>query len=438
MEIRIDNSDSKVLGMLDEDFKALRKELSYRLDPQSARFIPNPAMHVKYLIDKKGNFPTGLLHRVFKFAETIKVAPKITDLRSKEPCSKVAGRYFKASFNRIPYQAQVNALEAVMTRIRGVLQMPTGTGKSMVIAMILTEMKLKTIIVVPTLELKSQLTKDLKDCLTTMEGLVIENIDSNKLNDLTGYDCLILDECHHAAAKTYRNLNKKAWSKIRYRYSFSATPFRNKSEEQMLYESVAGEVIYRLSYTDAVKAKYIVPVEAYYTVVPEMPVGGYSWAEVYKELVVKNTARNVILARLAGSLPNCLTLVKEIAHGEELSELTGIPFANGVDENSKDYIRDFSAGKISALIATEGVCAEGVDTRACEWVIIAGLGKAKTRFMQAVGRTVRNFPGKESAKVLIILDKSHKWTKTHYAAQKKILKEEYHCDIVKIDVGDLE
>lgn len=434
MEIRIDNTDSKLVGMLDTDFKLLRKELSYRLDPVMTRFMPNPAGHVKYLLDKKGNFPTGLLHKVTDFLNKRKIAYKAIDLRSTEPCLKVARRAFNASSTRIPYQAQLEALYAVKMNHRGVVQMPTGCGKSFVIALMLQELKLKTIIVVPTLELKRQLTEDLTDTLTTMEGIVIENIDSNRLNALTGYDCLILDEIHHAAAKTYRNLNKKAWSKIRYRYGMTATPFRNNPEEQLLYESVAGEVIYKLSYIEAIKAGYIVPVEAYYIEVPKIPVEGYSWAEVYKELVVRRDDRNSFICHLCAILPNCLTLVKEIEHGEELALITGIPFANGVDENSKDYIKAFSQGKIPALIATEGVCAEGVDTKACQWVIIAGLGKAKTRFMQAVGRSVRTFPGKESAKVIIILDRSHRWSYNHFKEQKKILRQEYGVEVLKLDL----
>jgi superfamily II DNA or RNA helicase len=434
MELHIDNVSSRVAGLSDADFLLLRKALSYRLDRQAAAYVPNPANHVKYLIDKKGNFPTGLMHRVMAFSAKNDLQVSVKDLRSGETALKVPGRSFKARTAIIPYQAQVDALRAAKARRRGVIQMPTGTGKSFVIAMLLNELKLRTLIVVPTLELKSQLTESLSLTLTSMEGIVVENIDSTRLQTLKDFDCLILDEVHHGASKTYRNLNKSAWAKIRWRYGFSATPFRNNPEEQLLYESVAGEVLYQLEYKDAVRAGYIVPVEAYYIEVPKRPVEGYSWAEVYKELVVGNTARNVILARLGAILPNCLTLVKEIAHGQELSMLNGVPFANGVDEGSRELIRAFSSGKIPALIATEGVCSEGVDTRACSSVIIAGLGKAKTRFLQSVGRAVRNYPGKTSAKVFIVKDPSHKWCKNHFSAQKKILTEEYQIDTIKIEI----
>lgn len=436
MEVRIDNSDSKVLNLSDEDFKLLRKELSYRLDPQAARFIPNPALHIKYLIDKKGNFPTGLLHRVMAFAKARGLAVTYNDLRSQEPCPKVLSRAFKPGMTKLPYKAQLEALRAVTDVMRGVLQLPTGCGKSFIVAMILVKLQLRTLIVVPTLELKRQLTEDLTDTLTTMEGVTVENIDSGKLNTLTNYDCIIWDEVHHAAAKTYRNHNKKAWSKIRYRYGMTATPFRNKSEEQMLYESVAGQVIYSLSYTEAIKNKYIVPVEAYYVKVPTMTVEGYNWAEVYKELITDRKDRNDSIVEIAKNLilnnKATLVIVKEIKHGQFLSDLIGCPFVCGEDPDSKKYLKEFSLGKIPCIVGTSGTVGEGCDTKACEFVILATTGKAKTTFMQQIGRGVRKWKNKDSMKLILIKDFSHKWLKNHFNAQKKILKEEYGVELISL------
>ncbi len=77
---------------------------------------------------------------------------------------------------------------------------------------------------------------------------------------------------------------------------------------------------------------------------------------------------------------------------------------------------------------------EGVDTKVCEVVVVAGAGKAKSQFMQACGRAVRNYPGKESAKIIIIKDKSHKYLLRHYAAQSKILLDEYGVKPVRLKV----
>jgi superfamily II DNA or RNA helicase len=278
------------------------------------------------------------------------------------------------------------------------------------------------------------LTEDFKEMFGSMTNITIENIDSKSLAKETDYDMLIIDEAHHVAAKTYQNLNKKAWTKIYYRYFLTATPFRNRNEESLLFEGIAGEVIHRLSYNEAVTQGLIVPVEAFYLELPKKPSDAHTWAQVYSSLIVNNTQRNEAIATLMQSLAqNTLCLVKEVNHGQILADFTGVPFANGADDESRRYIKLFAEGKIPKLIATEGLASEGVDTKACEVVIIAGLGKAKSSFMQKVGRSVRKYPGKETGKVILIKDRSHRFTIRHFNEQIKILREEYGIEPIKID-----
>jgi superfamily II DNA or RNA helicase len=247
-----------------------------------------------------------------------------------------------------------------------------------------------------------------------------------------------LDEAHHAAAKTYRQLNKTAWAGIYHRFYLTATPFRTQPEESILFESIAGQVIYELTYASAVAQGLIVPVEAYYIEVPKVKNDYYTWAEVYSNLVVKNDIRNemiaLTLARLNAANLSTLCLVKEVAHGAKIEALTALAFANGKDDDTRSYIKDFNSGEIKSLIGTEGLLGEGVDSRPCEYVIVAGLGKARGAFMQKVGRAVRTYPGKDSAKVIIIKDLSHRFTARHFREQCKILKEYYGITPTKLDL----
>lgn len=433
------NSNSKISGLTDIQMAKLRKILSYHVDFATARFIPNPFNRVKYCIDKKGNFATGLLDRVIKFTTDNNIESWMdsrTANLTKEPIR--LSRTFKPEMTVIPYLDQSVALERLTKYMRGTCSMPTGTGKSHVITMLLQKTGLRTLIVVPTLELKYQLTETLTNAFTSMEGITVENIDSNALKKATDYDCLIIDECHRSAAKTYRDLNNKSWNGIRWRYCFSATPFRNDVEEQLLYEGVAGSTVYELTYARSVEKGYIVPVEAYYFELPQTETDSTVYTGVYKDLVTNNKFRNTFIADLLRALftdhKHCLCLVKEIKHGEELERLTGIPFANGQDEDSRHWIKAFASGKLKCLIGTEGILGEGVDTKPCEYVIIAGLGKARSALMQKVGRAVRRYADKESAKVIIFKDKSHKWTLTHFKTQCKIIETEYNTVPVKLEL----
>jgi len=337
-----------------------------------------------------------------------------------------------------PHPEQLAAVRIAVQKRRGIIEAVTGSGKSLMIGLLIQELQVPTLIVTPSLELKTQLTESLKSWFGANKvgkgrPIWVENVQGLRLQPVLGYDCLIIDEFHHSAALTYRQLNKKAWMNIYYRFGFTATPFRSNEAESILLETILSTVIYKLSYKRAVEAGYIVPVEAFYVDLPKTPTDAHTWAQVYSTLVTKNDTRNTVIADLVLSLTApTLVLVKEVAHGKALSDLTGIPFVHGQDEESRDYIQQFNSGKILQLIGTTGIISEGVDTKPCEWVIIAGLGKAKSAFMQQVGRAVRRYGTKDSAKIVIFRDKSHRFTLRHFSAQTKILLTEYGVQPIKI------
>lgn len=420
--LTIHNSYSNICGMNAQQEKQVRAALTYTLDSKANFFSGGFGPRKKCLLDKKGNFPTGLLHRLPPWAITF------SDIRIK-PVSQPQGFIMKGN----PYQWQVSAVKAAEKAGRGIISAPTGTGKSMAMMLLVLRLNVKTLIVVPSLEIKRQL----KEAIN-LPNVTIENIDSKALQAVQGFDCLIIDEAHHVAAKTYQKLNKLMWSGIYYRFFFTATPFRNDTDETLLFESIAGHVIYKLDYQEAIRNRYIVPVEAYYIESPKQKTDAYSYQEVYKDLVVKNTAKNFLiagmLARLHAAGKSTLCLVREVAHGKALAELTGLPFVHGMDEDSRKYIKGFNSGVHKVLIGTTGILGEGIDTKPCEYVLIAGGGKAKSQFMQAVGRCLRTFSGKDSGKIILIKDASHKYLSRHFAAQKAILKLEYGIIPIRLEV----
>lgn len=429
--VELNNSYSQIRGLDSSRFLELKKILSYEMNPEAAFFSKNRFNTTRYLIDNKGFFPTGLSERVFKYlnANSVnfthierRVKPKPLDI--EYPASK-----FKL------YEDQEIAVALAVNANRGTISMPTGTGKSCVIANIIRELKVKFLVVVPSLEIKKQLTESLLKDLGTLKYVLIENIDSKQLKKANDCAGLIIDEAHHVAAKTYRKLNKQYWGGLFYRFFLTATPYRNKSEEQILFESLAGKLIFSLSYKEAIQKKYIVPIEAFCINVEPIKNDYYTWHEVYDKLVVNNHLRNHQIAQVLFDLLSAgrstLCLVKEIEHGTTLSSITGIPFVNGQDDSSRELIQKFNAGEISALIGTTGVIGEGIDTRPAEYIIITGLGKAKSAFLQQIGRGVRNYPGKESCKVVLFRDVSHKFCLRHYREQCKILRDEFS---IKVDI----
>ena len=418
--VKINNSYSKVEHLDQKTLLSLKRELSYSINSYS--------QHTRRisLLKRDGTFPTGLLSRVQACLFREKVPYQLVDQRTV-PAKQLPARLDLGSIK--PHIGQVSALARTEINERGTVSMPTGTGKSILIALIASRLNLKTLVVVPTTLIKQQLIASFRAFKIDLSRVVVENIDSTKLRTLTDFDVLIIDEAHHVGAKTYHKLNKTAWTKIYYRYFVTATPFRNNPEETLLFEALAGDVVYEMTYPEAVNAGLIVPVQAYYYDLPKQDNDFYTYAEVYSNLIVRNDSRNKLLADVLADLAQAnkktLCLVREIEHGKELERLAGIPFVSGEDKESKPYVEAFNTGRLRSIIGTTGILGEGVDTKPCEFVVIAGLGKAKSAFLQQVGRAVRAYPGKEIATVILFRDTSHKFTLRHFRAQCKILKE-YH------------
>lgn len=442
MILTINNSESKIAGLTVAQFKELRGRLSYVLNPTASYYTGGYGPKAQTLLGKNGTFPTGLLYVVKDYLKSLNQTYSELDHRR---VPKALEEPLIASLRLTPYTSQIDAAEAVLASGgRGIVVAPTGAGKSVICALIIAKLNVRTLVIVPNLELKRQLTESLSEIFKGRVGkgkdVYVENVGSVKYTNVYGkYDAVIIDEFHHSGAKSYRKINKKDLSSTYYRVGLTATPFRSQDNERLLLESVLSQVIYRIEHKTAVEKGFIVPVEAYFIELPKVKVIGTTWQQVYLELIVNNEKRNEIIVDILKNLDiknrSALCLVKEIKHGNNLVILNrDLRFANGESEDTPYLIKMFSKGMLKTLVGTTGIVGEGVDTRACEYVILAGLGKAKNSLMQAFGRAFRRFEGKESAKIILFLDRSHKWTRDHYKEQCKILLEEYGTVPVKIEI----
>lgn len=431
------NSYCIASGLTSVQLKQLKKIMSYQASSQ-ASYFSGAWNNTRYLIDNKGSFPTGLLYLFKEWARKTLTRFETIDnrVRPTQPCK------FEMKLPYSPYPEQLEAANTAYNADRGIIVAPTGVGKSAIIALLINKLQVRTLVVVPNLSLKRQLTETLTKAFGNQavggygHAIAVENVDALDTDDLGGcYDAVIIDEFHHAAAATYKKLNRKAWVGVYHRYGLTATPFRSQSEEKLLLASILSRIVYNIDYTTAVEKGYIVPIELYYYDLPKQKVEGYTWSEVYGELVVHNQYRNSVILSAIDALDTAnvpsLTLVKEIEHGYNIGHY---PFMQGVNESNAEILAGMESGETPTVIGTTGVVGEGVDTKAAEYIIIAGLGKSKNAFMQQCGRGVRKFKGKESCKVIIFRDRSHKWTLAHFREQCKIAKEEYGIIPIKLEL----
>lgn len=443
VKLLIDNSTCQLIGLSSQLHKKLANEMSYYVQASQHYFSGNYGSRKRTLLSKRDNFPTGLLYIFEEFAEKEKLQYEKFDKRIV-PEDRLG---LLTVFNGLPYtphKDQEEAVDAAIEHSRGIIVAPTGVGKSAIAVLLCLRFDVKALIIVPTLELKRQLTETMSlafgiDNVGPLDGLgqcvmpiTIENVDALSVNQAYEVDLVIIDEFHRSGAKTYRELNKKSLAGVYYKIGLTATPFRSKEDERLLLESVLSKVIYSINYLDAVRKNYIVPMEVQYIQLEKKPFTGVKWAQIYSELVVNNQNRNKIIANLleslhkAGKVTLCLVEVIEHAHNILDECQTKFNFIYGNIKDREAISRLGTTPSDTILIGTSGVLGEGVDTKAAEYIIIAGSGKSKNAFMQKVGRGFRRYPGKSSCKVVLFKDDSHVWLERHFAAVMKYLKTEYN------------
>lgn len=172
----------------------LEKKLQYVR--QGSEWMPNPLWAIVRLYSvKKGMFAWGLLKDVEAILKTTGHTFEIKGL-------------IKTAFRGMPSHAlrpyQNDAVKAIFEHGGGVVCLPTGSGKTLLMIDYLRIMNVKSLVVVPTLDIKAQWEKH------GLKNLTASTYQNPKLKDeMEQYDIVVFDECHHVAAKSLYTLATK-------------------------------------------------------------------------------------------------------------------------------------------------------------------------------------------------------------------------------------
>jgi superfamily II DNA or RNA helicase len=173
------------------------------------------------------------------------------------------------AFEPRPYQEE--ALVAWQAEgSRGVVVLPTGSGKTLLGALAIAETGMWSLVVVPTIDLLAQWRRALAQALGTSEeqiGVVgggersiqpitIITYESAAIHTrlLNRFGLLVFDECHHLPAPSYRQIAEGAFTPVR--LGLSATPER-ADQEHLALERLIGPVVYRREPEQLASARYL-------------------------------------------------------------------------------------------------------------------------------------------------------------------------------------
>lgn len=208
------------------------------------------------------------------------------------------------------------------------------------------------------------------------------------------FDTIIVDEAHHAAAKTYRAILD--YFKPRALLGFTATP--NRSDRVRLND-VFDEIIFDRDLLWGIKNGWLSDIECkridigYDLRGVHTRQGDYAPGELAEAM--DGTADAIAEAYRTLAKGATLIFAVNVHQCEEIAKrIPGAAVVTGSTKNRGDIIERFTAGEIPCIVNCM-VFSEGTDIPRVETVIIARPTQSDTLYTQMVGRGLRLYPGKE-------------------------------------------
>lgn len=427
----------------------------------------------KHLFDARAmTFPAGLWAKVEKQIQAAKVEYAI----EHEPTAPDRFQPLSAAPRKValrPYQ--IAALNSAIENPRGIIQMATGGGKTMLAAHLLRRLDRPALFFVHTLDLLYQAARVferelgreigiLGDGQANLRPITVATIQTvanacggtrvsrkpradddeeereekpvhfddatrrEVIEFLEAVPVVIFDECHHVPADTFYKIAMRTVA-ARRRYGLSATPWRDDGADLML-EAALGPCIHETRASDLIDAGYLVRPLIQMLPAPLVAVRRRAdYHDCYAAAIVENRERNRVIAARARAWVaegrSVLILVAQVAHGMELAGmLPEARFAHGGLESElrRQYLGELEQKLRPIMIATT-LADEGLDVPTLGGLILAGGGKSQTRAFQRIGRVLRPAEGKTEARVLDFLDDAP-WLRNHSQARLALYRQE--------------
>ena len=416
----------------------------------------------------------GLLDHTIKFAKDRNYKIEYKSF------PKIINKYDKIDFERFtrtlvltvePRDYQIDAFLHAINHERCLLLSPTASGKSFIIYLLIRyyQQKIqnfKTLIIVPTTSLVSQLASDFNDYAKNDSWNSSENVHqiyqgkdkvSEKpiyistwqslyklpLNYYSNFDLIIGDEAHLFKAKS---LTKILESTIKTKYRFGTTGTLDGTQtHQLILEGLFGKTYKVITTKELIDKKTLSPFEIKSLVLQYNEDLCKKLKNLkYKDeinFLIKNDKRNKFIRNLVLSLKNnSLVLFQMVEkHGEILFNLIKekvqderkVFFVHGgVDTDDREQIRGIVERESNAfIVASYGTFSTGINITNLHNIIFASPSKSKVRNLQSIGRGLRKNKEKEIATLYDIADdlsyKSHKnYTLLHFIERIKTYNEE--------------
>ena len=424
--INIFVSDKIIITGLDpEGIAAVEKTLT----------IPNPMFHkllamkkplwgvpkeYKYYISGNNSIaiPRGMRTRFITWCEKKGLKYSVTEVGGEnEKVMSWKALKFKGELRE--YQKPI--VDQVITHTEGVINMGTGTGKTVVGLVVASKLRQRTTVLVPNNVLLSQFRTACRNFFEYEPGIIngeektigevtiatYQSLGTNpellaELARRTG--TLIVDECQGAVTDQRLEIINAFMPK--HLYGLSATPARAESDGRTkAIFMVFGNVIAEYLPTQCTPKVHIINTKT------EFPADEY---HRMIENMVRHEGRNkLITATILGEAlagKKVLVLTKRIEHYQNLRKYMPdsdmYKYIDSDDKDRNDRLERMKNGDedFTVIFGTVSLLAVGTDIPQLDTLIIACDMKEDTLTTQSIGRILRLFEGKPEPKVIDIVD----------------------------------
>lgn len=230
------------------------------------------------------------------------------------------------------------------------------------------------------------------------------------------FDYIIVDECHHATAETYRKII--GYFEPEFLLGLTATPER--MDNQDVFDLFDKNVPYELRLRDAIINELVVPFK-YYGIRDELINYGLTKSEERKMVAQLATvdhcnfiAKEIEKHRPAGKL-KALAFCRNVTHARMMCETMGEHYKtayltgkNDIGERVRAYNDLQSDEKDLEILFTVDILNEGVDIPGVNMVLFLRPTESSTIFIQQLGRGLRKYDNKQYVTVLDFIGNSYK------------------------------
>ena len=418
-------------GLKPETRSAIREMLTmdnpkYQDAQKMSRYTKNIDRELKFYEETRTGLtcPRGAVAAIYNLCRSHDETIEVIDSRlSLDPVS--------FDFHGDLRPLQVPAVESCLSKSFGLLESPTGSGKTAMALYMITQRKQPALIVVHTKELLIQWINRIEQFLQIPReeigiigagqfkignGITVAMVQTlckvtDQVAPFIGY--LVLDECHRAPAMQY--VKAVETFDCKYMTGLTATPWRRDGLSKVIFWHI-GSVTGQIDKQDLLDNGNLCPAEVrwiktrfntsidvsqHYSKALSELTGDYDRNQLVCDTVAAHNGHGVSLI-LSDRKEHCQTIQNILLRENHIKAevLTG---ATSLKEREQ-IIQELQQGKCKYLIATGQLIGEGFDLPEISTIFLTTPIKFSGRVIQYIGRALRPAPGKNNAVIFDFAD----------------------------------